>query len=147
APFAVAAYAGVARSLLLAHKEDGVVALRRPLGEALARALAAAAAGTAGPVQVVAVPSSRAARRRRGDDVVAALVREGVRVARAGGCPVHALPALRHVRRVADSAGLGAGARAANLAAAFGLRRGADRLVPGAAVVLADDLITTGATL
>lgn len=150
-PYAVSAYADRTRALLLAYKEDGVVALARPLGAAIAAA--ASAAGQAVPagrrLALVPVPSTRAARRTRGDDVVARLAREAARRLREGPARVHVdvVPALAHARAVADSAGLTAVQRAANLAGAFRLRRGAQRLVGDAAVVLADDLITTGATL
>src|SRR3954452_20014476 len=54
-PFAVAAYAGAPRAFLLAYKEQGRVGLHRPLGAALARAVAVAIdtaidAATSGPV-------------------------------------------------------------------------------------------------
>jgi predicted amidophosphoribosyltransferase len=50
---------------------------------------------------------------------------------------------LRLSREVADSAGLGAAERAANLAGAMSARRPAR---PGQPVVLVDDIVTTGAT-
>jgi predicted amidophosphoribosyltransferase len=58
------------------------------------------------------------------------------------------MPLLTVGRAVADSSGLSASARAANLAGAHVLRRRAVRRVPdGAQVVLVDDLVTTGASL
>jgi predicted amidophosphoribosyltransferase len=94
---------------------------------------------------LVPIPSSAAAVRERGRDVVLALARRAAWTLRRDGVPVVVTPALRHGRRVADSAGLDAAGRAANLAGAFVLRR---RAMPscGAAVVV-DDLITTGATI
>jgi len=146
--FAVADYAGTARPLLLAYKEHGVVGLQHLLGTALAAATRAAlAAHPAAAVAVVPVPSSAAARRARGDDIVARLARRVVRLLAREQPGLRCVPALRHVRRVADSAGLGAAARAANLSEAFGVRRGAARALGGRPVVLLDDLMTTGATL
>jgi predicted amidophosphoribosyltransferase len=147
-PFAVTAYAGPVRALLLAYKEDGVVALRRPLGAALAESVRAALSGrSAAPVVVVPVPSSSAARRRRGCDVVADLARVAGARARAADAQVQVVRALRLRRVVADSAGLTATQRAANLADAFAVPAGCARLVAGRQVVVVDDLLTTGVTL
>lgn len=60
---------------------------------------------------------------------------------------VTVVAALRHVRRVADQAGLDARGRAANLAGALAVRREAQPRLEGRPVVLVDDVLTTGATL
>lgn len=146
-PWAVTAYAGRAREFLLAYKEDGVVALRRPLGAALAASVRAVLAAESGPVAIVPVPSSAAARRRRGHDHVADLARVATVLLRAEGRAVHQVKALRHARRVADSAGLTAAQRAANLAGAFMVRASSRAQLAGAVVVVVDDLVTTGVTL
>lgn len=148
-PYAVADYAGTTRALLLAYKEDGVIGLQSVLGRGLAVSVIAAVGGDVrvGPVLVVPVPSSRAARRKRGDDVVARLARRAATVTRQAGYDVRVVAALAHSRRVQDSAGLTAVQRAANLAGAFELRRGAATVLRRACVVLVDDLLTTGATL
>jgi ComF family protein len=140
-PFAVADYAGPSRALLLAYKERDQVALTALLAVAMRAALAdaLAAAGGGGNAMVVAIPSSRAARRRRGYDHVRRLVR-------AAGCrPFEA--ALTHVRDVRDSAGLSAADRARNLSGAFAVALPARAALSGRTVVLADDVVTTGATL
>jgi predicted amidophosphoribosyltransferase len=143
----MATYDGAVRGLLLVYKEDGVVALRRPLGVALAAAVQAAGVADAAPTLLVPVPSSRAARRERGRDAVADLAAVARTQLLASGCSVAVAPALRHLRRVADSAGLGALARAANLSGAFAVPAGRAQKVAGRRVVLVDDLITTGTTL
>jgi predicted amidophosphoribosyltransferase len=117
------------------------------LAEALAAALAAAAGGCGSSVVVVPIPSSRHAIRQRGDDVVLALARRAASAARRDGVEARVVPALRHSRRVADSAGLGAQERSANLTGAFTVPPRMRRALPGARVVIADDLITTGATI
>lgn len=61
--------------------------------------------------------------------------------------PARVAPVLRLRRAVADQAGLGARQRRENLSGALEVCRGGARLTGGAAVVLVDDLITTGATL
>ena len=147
-PFAVTAYAGPARSFLLAYKEEGVVGLRKPLGAALGRALLLALSARANePVLVVPVPSTVAARRRRGTDVMAELARVAAACARHDGAQVSVVAALRHRRAVADSAGLSATERADNLAGAFTVRAARARLLAGRQAVVVDDLVTTGVTL
>ncbi|WP_307796637.1 ComF family protein [Actinomadura barringtoniae] len=87
------------------------------------------------------MPSARGAVRRRGYDATRRMVVEAARVLRAGGVRVEAADALRHRRRVADQAGLSAGERAANLVGAMEAVG-----VAGRRVVVADDVITSGAT-
>jgi len=146
-PWAVTAYAGPCRQLLLAYKEKGATGLRGTLAGALAAAIDAAAGSGSEPVALVPIPSSRAAVRERGDDVVLALARKAASLGRRRGRRARVVPALRHCRKVADSAGLAAHQRAANLGGAFAVvPRLQDRLA-GCRVVIVDDLITTGATV
>ncbi len=142
-------YDGVTRELLLAHKERGRLGLARPLGSALARAVAGPlAADRCTVVVLVPVPSTRAATRARGHDPLLRTAGHAARALRAGGRTVSVVPLLAVGRATADSAGLGATARAANLAGAHVVRRrGLRRVPPGARVVLVDDLVTTGASL
>ena len=94
---------------------------------------------------VVPVPSSAAARRSRGDAPLVALARRAL----AGFGPAEALlaDALQPRRRVADQAGLGARARAVNLEHALVVRPRWAPVLEGAACVVVDDVLTTGATL
>ncbi|HYN75400.1 MAG TPA: phosphoribosyltransferase family protein [Candidatus Limnocylindria bacterium] len=149
--WAVSPYAGPVREALVAHKERGRLGLVRPLGDALARSVAAA--GTALPgasagLVLVPVPSARAATRRRGHDPLGRLARHAAYALRRSGRPAVALSLLTLDRRVADQAGLGAAARAANLRGAHQVReRLLARLPPGVAIVVVDDVVTTGASL
>ena len=131
---AVAAYDGVVRSLLLAHKEHGRVALAAPLG----RALAVAAAVHGSGALLVPVPSAGAAVRARGHDHARRLASVAAR--QLGVRPV---PLLEQARPVADQAGLDSAGRAENLAGALRARRH----LSGLSVVVVDDVVTTGATL
>jgi predicted amidophosphoribosyltransferase len=154
---ACAPYLGPVPRTVVAWKDRGRLDLTRSLGAALAAAveasLDAARAGplrTGGglrPVLLVPVPSAPGATRARGADVVALLAAVASRRLRARGRPVRAVRLLRQCRRVSDQAGLGARGRAANVAGAFAVRRPLLRGLPtGAAVVVVDDVVTTGAS-
>jgi predicted amidophosphoribosyltransferase len=143
----VASYSGSCRQLLLAYKERGAVGLGTLLAVPLATSLVAAASRHDGTVLVVPVPSTQPAVRRRGDDLVLALARRAASLVRRRGLSVRVVPALRHCRDVADSAGLDARARATNLAGAFSVRRRLQPVIAGRPVVVVDDLLTTGVTL
>jgi predicted amidophosphoribosyltransferase len=145
---AAGAYAGPVRPAVIAFKERGRAELGRPLGAALALAVAAVTAGVHGPrrpVVLVPVPSSRAALRTRGRDHVAELTAVAVAELRAAGVVAGQARLLRRRGRVRDSAGLSAEQRRANLAGTF-LRLPAEP-APGALLVLVDDVVTSGATL
>jgi len=148
---AVGSYDGALRDWLLAYKERGAHRLAVPLGAALARAVTAAVGDPRQPVALVAIPSTFAAARQRHGDHMARMTRHAVRQIRATGRPAVLVPALRACPK-ADSSHLDAAARARAAASAFRVRsRSAGRLATvqraGAAVVLVDDIVTTGATL
>ncbi|MFE1379493.1 ComF family protein [Streptomyces sp. NPDC058740] len=149
-------YEGAVRALLLAHKERGALPLARPLGAALAGAVAAAAgpwdASGGGPLLLVPVPSSRRSVRARGHDPTRRIALAAAARLRSAGRAARVLPVLRQCRPVADQAGLGARDRLANLAGALEVAASGARLLDEAArtsgrVVLVDDLMTTGASL
>jgi ComF family protein len=131
-------YDGVARAVILAFKEQGRTGLARALAPALTAAVAEALA-SGGPaaladVDLVAVPGTRRARRRRGFDPVTCVI------ARAGLSPVPLFaPAAPHAQQKT----LTVEQRADNLAAVFRVRRP----VVGRRILLVDDVVTTGATL
>jgi len=137
--FALADYAGAARELVLAFKERGRRDLAAVFGALVAAALPALPVrwpGGPGNRWLVPAPSRRAAVRRRGGSHL-------LGAARAAGLPV--APALRFAPGVVESVGLDAAARRANLAGRVRLVRGG-LPPPGAAVVVLDDVVTTGAT-
>jgi predicted amidophosphoribosyltransferase len=147
---AAGAYTGPVRPAVIAFKERGRSELARPLGTALALAVAAVATGVPdrrGPVLLVPVPSSRAALRARGRDHVRELTARAVTELRGAGVPATEVRLLGRRGRVRDSAALSAAQRRANLAGSF-VRD--DRRPPppaGALLVLVDDVVTSGATL
>lgn len=124
---------GLARDLVLGLKLGG----KRIFAAPLVDALAAAIVRTGTQAELVAwPPCSRAAERRRGFDHAEVLARG---VARRLGLPARGL--LRRVGRTADQAGLSGEARRANLRGAFAAASSPQ------AVLLVDDVVTTGATL
>ncbi len=145
--YCVSGYQGAARAALVAHKEEARLTLTRPLGRALALSVLGVLTATAArPVVITLVPtpSSRARARERGHDPLLRMTRECGNALRAAGVATTVAPVLAVVGTVADQAGLGADARAANLTGAFTVKR--RRRLDGHFVVLIDDIVTTGAT-
>ncbi|WP_188744878.1 ComF family protein [Phycicoccus endophyticus] len=145
---------GPVRAAVTAVKDEGRVDLRPELAGLLAVALGRALREDpvlrrdvrgVRPVVLVPVPGSPAARRRRGEDATLVLAREAVARLGPPAPPLRAV--LRHTRRVGDQARLGRQARAANLAGALAVPPVARDAVRGAACVVLDDVVTTGATL
>lgn len=149
-PWAAAEYAATVRQLVVGHKEHRRLALRPHLARLLAIAVRGVLATGTGPVVLVPVPSRRATVRARGHEPTWALTRDAARMLQAEGLGVAARRVLAVRRGVLDQAGLGAQARAANLAGSLccptpSLRRlGAQH--PRARLVVCDDVLTTGAT-
>lgn len=112
---------------------------------------AGAGAGVPGEgraVLLVPVPSARRAVRARGHDPARRIALAAAGELRGTGTPARVLAALRHRRAVLDQSGLDSRQRRDNLAGALAVAAGAERLLRGAgAVVLVDDLMTTGASL
>ncbi|SDF75403.1 phosphoribosyltransferase family protein [Pseudonocardia oroxyli] len=127
--YAAGRYTGPLRAALLGYKERGRRDLGRPLAAVLGELVPAGAV-------VVPAPSRPAAARARGGDHVRRLC---TRIGHA-----EAWPLLGLRRGTRDSLGLDAAARAANLARAVHVRSPEN---PPGAVVLVDDVVTTGATL
>lgn len=148
-------YAGSLAAVVAAYKDDGRRDCAGLLGRLLGRSVDAAVAGSSdllgrwrrgeGPLLVVPVPSSAAARRRRGDAPLQALAERAV----AGFGPAEAFvaDALWARRKVADQAGLRARERAVNLEHALAVRPRWGQVVEGAGCVVVDDVLTTGSTL
>lgn len=126
---------GAVVRVLRSAKSHARPAVARALAPALADALAAAADGARpGTLAVVPVPASASALRSRGFSLVEVLVRStGVRPRRW----------LRAARRTLDQRGLDRVDRQRNLAGSMSARRRAH----GQAVVVVDDVVTTGATI
>lgn len=146
-------YAEPLRSVITAWKDEGRRDLQAVLEPFLACALRAALdefqevahAGPAGPL-IVPAPSSRRSRRVRGDIPLHALA---VRAARRVGPPADGavLPVLEQRRGVSDQAGLTILDRRDNVAGAFTVGRRWRPAVKDRAVLVVDDVMTTGATI
>ncbi len=150
AVFTASDYDGVMRDLVLAHKERGLHGLAVPLGQVLAHVVLGAARSVLDdtihtPVSLVPVPSHPSVVRGRGHDPVLRIARRAAHELRRRGTPAGVRRLLGVVGRPQDQAGLGAVERHANLTGRFQGRpaRSSDL----SAVVIVDDVITTGATL
>jgi len=133
----MALFDGRLRHAIHTFKYRRVAALADPLGDALARFWMQS------PVLadvIVPVPLYPDRQRERGYNQAALLAH---RLGRAAGLPVRP-NALRRVRATAAQMSLNASDRKANVAGAFQCE---DAAVRGAAVLLIDDVCTTGATL
>lgn len=158
-------YDGPVRELVLAFKERGRRSLSRPLGDRLADVVRAGWRGPGRPspsgetsgwpaaVALVPVPATAAAIRARHGDHMLALARRAARRLEACGVATAVVSPLRALPR-ADSSHLDREQRAAAAHHAFALRwRSPARwaalaaVADTGAVVLVDDILTTGATL
>jgi ComF family protein len=130
---AIGPYEGTLRAIVHALKYDGRPTLARHLA---ARMREAGAEVLAGADLVVAVPLHRSRERARGFNQARELGRHL-------GLPI--ADALARTRRTPSQADLPAARRHANVRGAFAWRPGV--AVKGRAIVLVDDVSTTGATL
>ncbi|MCF6475013.1 ComF family protein [Nonomuraea sp. MG754425] len=153
--WSAASYEGVVRTMIVAYKERGAVALAGVLAEAVTRTVLVAvglvAVGppgewAAGRFAVVPVPSARRSVRGRGHDPVGRLAVLVADRLRARGLAAEAWAGLRQAGPVADQAGLSRAERAANLAGALQVVPAA-KGPPARCALLLDDIVTTGATL
>jgi Predicted amidophosphoribosyltransferases len=141
--YAGGAYAGVLKDVLIAAKERSALGLFPVLAERLALTIAALlVAHPAVPVELVNVPTLRSRSAERGVDHARELARMAARRLRRLGVRITASPLLVVQRRPQDQAGLARDQRWLNLNGAF---RAAHS--PMAAVIILDDIVTTGATL
>ena len=146
-----APYDELHRRLISSHKERQAWLLSRVLGDRLAVAIEQLVGDhPPTPLILAPIPSAPAAVRHRGRDATAAIAVRAAKQVRTGVRPVSVLRMLYGVRKLADQTELNAAERRRNLDGAFAVRasalRRASRL-PGARVVLVDDLVTTGSSL
>jgi predicted amidophosphoribosyltransferase len=141
-------YAGVLRRLVARYKEERLVALGAVLATRLTCAvvhLLDTVGRAEGAYRLVPVPSRPAAVRERGLDHTLTPARRAARELRRGGAPVTGVERLlRSSGRAGDQGGLAATARLANRVGQFSVAGRPDRRT---AVILVDDVTTTGATL
>lgn len=135
---ALGEYGGELQRLVLAWKNGGLLHLVGPLAAGLAPAVALLA-DPGDPPLLVPVPSRLAARVRRGEDHTAELVRA---LARAGAGE----PLLLRASPTTAQEGLGARQRRTRRIRLALAPRHARRL-RGRAVIIVDDVVTTGSTL
>jgi predicted amidophosphoribosyltransferase len=152
-PVAAGDYDGALKVLVNAHKERAQFSQVRPLGRLLAQSVAELVRLLGGDLDstcgwtLVPVPSRPAVVRARGHDPMLRVSRQAAGLLRRAGTHVVVVRALRPVTRARDQAGLHAAARAANLQGSMTATRQAAHLRRrGTAVVVTDDVLTTGST-
>lgn len=143
--FALAAYAGSLRRMIIQYKERNRHELTPVLGGLLGRVVAAAVPPGGGPLTLVPVPATSAAARRRFGDHIDRLALDAAAALRRRGVPADVAGLLRALPKREDSVELTAPGRALAAREAFAVR-GRRPAVRGT-VVLVDDIITTGSTL
>lgn len=144
ATWATAQLEGGLRVALTAYKDNARRDLVSPLSTLLAQAISAARLHPEDPVVLVPIPGSARSQRVRGDRPLEALT-----LAAAATLPgeVRVVRALRSVRVVRDQSGLDHRQRRTNLEGSMALVPGGREWIAGQAVILVDDIVTTGATL
>jgi predicted amidophosphoribosyltransferase len=143
----LARYRGPVRAAIVAGKERGRRDLPPLLGAALGVGLLRLQAISliAPQVWLVPAPTRRTAARSRGGDPVLTMARAAARLLSQNGRQTGVAACLRTAAGASDSVRLTAAERAANLAGRVRVRAAA-LPPPRAAVVLIDDVLTTGAT-
>jgi len=135
-------YAGARRQAIVAVKEHGRADLIAPLAAALQagleRLLMWGVVGT--PLTVVPAPTRRSAARRRGGDPVTRMAR----AATADLSHIQVVQALRLRALVRDSVGLSSADRQRNIVGRVKIAKPVEG--PVRAVLVVDDIVTTGAT-
>lgn len=145
-------YEGITRTIITAWKERGRRDVAVHLSHALSIAVQAVISEEKGRASrdrphlsplltVVPIPSSPAARRRRGEDAWDRVVRRAIAGVSGDGL-IDVARCLHLTRQPRDQAGLSAQERRANLTGAL-----ACLTAPKTPIVLVDDIVTTGATL
>ncbi|MGI9136582.1 MAG: ComF family protein [Candidatus Nanopelagicales bacterium] len=139
---ASAAYSGIGRNVILAHKERGWNALTPMLGILLARAITAI---TDQPVALVPIPPHAQSIARRGTDPLADIVNAAARSLRSIGQPASCTALLARARDHGALKELDRRSRARAVQSAFAVNP--RTRAPSGTVVVVDDVITTGITL
>lgn len=139
--FSAIAYSPVAKSILLAAKEENLKSADKLLITALTSSVLELFKKF-GSFTLVPIPSQASANRRRGRDFIAEITSEVAKE-----CGLSALPLLEHRRRVQDQSKLNIAGRRENLAMALTVKAKFQGQYSTEKVVILDDLITTGATI
>ena len=138
-------YDGAAQRAIIAHKEHGVLGLTPVLGSMLAVSIAVLGEG---PFVIVAIPPHADAIRRRGIDTLGAIADRAAGELRAAGWAAQVIPVLRRQADGGRHVGRSAHERRSAVHAAFAVdERMLRRITQGVALIVVDDVVTTGATV
>ena len=131
-------YSPVASRIILAAKENGLGGADRLIIDSIIHVLSLGRFEDHN-IRLVPIPSSPAARRRRGRSFIVDIT---MKIGKQLGLPVS--DSLELCRKVVDQSGLDATGRDENMKGAFALKTGA---FPRGDLILIDDVVTSGATL
>ena len=138
-------YDGAAQRAIIAHKEHGVLGLTPVLGLMLAASIAVLGEG---PFVMVAIPPHADAIRRRGIDTLGAIADRAAGELRAAGWSAHVIPVLRRQADGGRHVGRSAHERRSAVHETFAVdERMLRRTTRGGALIVVDDVVTTGATV
>lgn len=139
--WSAATYDGLARDLVIEHKERGALTLNGPLGGLLA--LAVCALVPTGPVVLVPIPPHAHSLKRRGYDSLALATRHSIRHLQEAGRDARAASWIRRAHDRGRQVGRARSERRAAVASSMHVEPRSGHM----SVVIVDDVITSGATL
>lgn len=138
-------YDGIGRDAVHALKERGVLAVADAVGAWLAVAVAQAAPAHL-PQVLIPIPAHRRSVVVRGVDTLERVARRAAMLLRDGGRDVRLVPALVRTADRGRQVGMGARQRRDAVAGSMAVRTSVVRSLSGNALVVVDDVVTTGAT-
>ena len=144
--FFVTTYDETTSPIILAAKESG----NREAIKLIARSIASSISfailnlGIAQPINLVTIPSQLSAIRRRGRDHIKDLVQEVITQLHNQNIDANYLPILKPIKKIKDQSDLNGLQRKENMSQAFIVKSSP---ISQSAVILIDDLVTTGASI
>lgn len=139
-------YDGLGRDAVQALKDRGVLAMTDAVGGWLAVAIAALMTSQV-PTVLVPIPAHRRSVAARGVDTLHRIGTHAAALLRDGGHTVQLVPALERTVDRGRQVGMTADDRRSAVRATMSVRRGALRHRSCSALIVIDDVVTTGATV
>jgi ComF family protein len=144
--FFVTTYDETTSPIILAAKESGNREAIKLIARSIASSISFAISnlGIAQPINLVTIPSQLSAIRRRGRDHIKDLVQEVIIQLNQQNIDAIYLPILKPIKKIKDQSDLNGLQRKENMSQAFIVKSSP---ISQSAVILIDDLVTTGASI